>query len=169
VISDALVYLNDLESDKRYRGLPKSFADFEKISKEPGKFLARNILTVVVPIEMSASGASFLGELVQTISAGFPIRFAILPIVKSEADGQVASHFYSLHKQKGLRISIAYLTETLAQKTRETQSVGSSDELVQESKRLVKAFSIKDSSQLFANGQLIPLSQVWIWVQFSCC
>ncbi len=161
VNSAALVYLNDLERDKRYRGLSKSFSDYEKISKQPGRFLARNILTVVVPIEMTSSGAALLQELVQSINAGFPIRFAILPIVLTEADELIATKFYELQTQKGLRASTSYLTEALSRHgvNRQTES-DSSHELAQEAKRLVKQFTIKDSSQIFANGHLVPLSQV---------
>ena len=166
--SPALVYLNDLERDKRFRGLPRSFSEYEKISKQPGKFLGRNILTVVVPIEMSRSGASFLEELIQTIGSGFPIRFAILPIVKSEADEKIASQFYALHRKKGLKASISFLSQALSTGHKSSEE-DSSDELVQEAKRVSKAFSIQNSSHVFANGQLVPLSQVRFNLLLSFC
>lgn len=158
--SDAIVYLNDLETDKRYRGLSKSFADYEKISKQPGQFLGKNILTVVVPIEMNRDGAVLLENLVQSINAGFPIRFAILPIVATDKDESIAAGFYARFKQKGLRAGISFLLEALTTGTFEQVTSPEGDELMHEAQRLMKAFSIQSSSHVFANGHLVPLSQV---------
>lgn len=187
--SDAIVFLNDLEKDQRYQPYPKSFKDYERVLQQPGLFLAKNIVTVIVPVKLSSphEAASLVENIVQLIGAGFPLRFGILPIVDGDQSEAIATHFYAVKQTKGLRACLTFLKATLTAESEVDQVISkllvqlrieiSEDEMqkatamAEEASRLAEAFSIRDSSYFFANGQPIKLTQVNCSIktaEFSC-
>lgn len=175
--SEAITFLNDLEKDKRYSKWPKSIDESEL---EDGEFYAKNILTVVIPIDFeSQETSSLLENLVQMVSYGYPMRFAVLPIV-SESQANIKpwiKTYYAIKQSYGLRASVSFLrnavqmyqsdpenskdliTFLLSQLNLEINQ-DDGEELTKEAEITCKKFKItSDSSEVFMNGLPIPITQ----------
>lgn len=185
LVGKSLTYLNDLQSDNRYSNWPKSFNS--KIQLEEGQFYGRNVLTVVFPVDFDAKESpQILESLVQMISLNYPIRFAIIPVIKSLDDNISKSNnwikaYFSVREQYGMRISTGFLRNaikmyqsTAAISENESEhplqllledlhlkidSKFAKNDLFEESLLICKRFQMSSSQEVFANGRVLQITQ----------
>lgn len=175
--SNAISYLNDLETDKRYSKWPKSFSDS---NFELGKFCSKNVLTVIIPINFENKEiSSLLENLIQMVSIGYPMRFAVLPVVNSHESHDLKpwiKTYYAIRESYGLRASISFLKNSVQMYQNDPENSKDlieflllqlnlrinpedGENLLKEAEITCKKFEINsESSEIFVNGLSIPIT-----------
>ena len=179
--SKAISYLNDLENDKRYSKWSKSFDDS---NFEEGKFCSKNVLTVLIPINFENKEISSLIEnLIQMISFGYPMRFAVLPVVNSKDESPDydliipwIKTYYAIRESFGLRASISFLRNSVQMYQNDPKNSKElidflllqlnlkidpedGENLLKEAEITCKKFKINnENSEIFVNGLSIPIT-----------
>ena len=173
--SSAITFLNDLEKDRRYFAWPQTFSEVKNL--KPGQFIAKNILTVIFPIDISSADSNSLIEnLVQIVSYGYPMRLSIIPLSseKDEKSSMWIKAYYSVRQSFGLRTSISFLKnaiefynqdgnvqeviEYLLNQMDLDVELENGKEIFEESKLICKKFNL-EANEIFANGLPFKLSQ----------
>jgi hypothetical protein len=177
--SEAISYLNDLEKDKRYSKWSKSFEDS---NFEEGKFCSKNVLTVLIPINFeNKETSSLLENLIQMISFGYPMRFAVLPIVNDDYKHEDnlkpwIKTYYAIRESYGLRASISFLKNSLQMYQNDPENSKDlidflllqlnlkidpedGEKLLKEAESICKKLRINnENSEIFINGLSIPIT-----------
>ena len=180
-MSEAISYLNDLDNDKRYSKWSKSFDDS---NFDEGKYCAINLLTVIVPINFEDHEiSSLLESLIQMVSFGYPIRFAVLPVVPSSMKPEDLNEkikpwinaYYAVRESYGLRASISFLRNSIQMYQSDPKNsknfidflllqlnlkidLKKGEKLTQEAEIICKNFKINDS-EIFLNGLPILITR----------
>ncbi|KAI8056274.1 hypothetical protein BDF22DRAFT_674667 [Syncephalis plumigaleata] len=108
---DAIVYLNDLESDSRYKDWPSELFELLRPGR-PGQMLriSKNFVTVLLALDLSnpQSLVVVARDVLDVIQNNVPIRFSVIPIVGDDdqaSNAKIAKLFYyfaRIHKRKGV-------------------------------------------------------------------
>ncbi|MCJ1307738.1 hypothetical protein MMC25_001386 [Agyrium rufum] len=137
---NVVIWLNDLEKDKRYEGWPRQ-ASVLLQRTYPGQLppIARDIFNVVVPLDlMDLKDIQLLVENMQTfVTRMVPIRFGIVPIVKSPASVEQAKMIYHLQETYGLKAVMSYLAASIKGNKVSSFSEAAFDQAVQDRKARV--------------------------------
>ena len=176
--SEAITFLNNLETDKRYSEWPKSFDNFE-VGKD-GRYYSRNILTVIIPVHFDQSeSADLIENLVQMVTSDYPMRLGVLPIVplKNSNSSLWIRAYYAIRKKYGLKVSTSFLKDALnmhkitsKSPERVTKAISEllkqlelevdldyGDEMIVEARKLCRRFAIDGSTnEIFMNGLSVP-------------
>lgn len=178
--SKSISYLNDLEKDHRYFSWPREIKD------QLTAPLSLNVHTVLFPIDIENQDSdSIIEHLLQLISAGYPFRLGIIPIISSKdndkqssfKDNSIKSYYFS-RQEHGLRASLTFLRKIIRSSpknkvdlNRILTEIGGlkkfipddlvfSDEIESIYKDLLELnqrFTLSPS-EVFSNGQVIPLT-----------
>ena len=116
---DVIVWLNDLEKDKRYADWPVTVDAFLQ-RMFPGQLpsVRKNAHTVIYLLDFSDPEdiSDVVENLQNFVKRTVPVRFGIVPIVKDESTQAHAKIFYHLQATYGLSGLMRYLQECLSQK-----------------------------------------------------
>lgn len=111
-----IMWLNDLEKDKRYEDWSNSVSSLLQRTY-PGQLppVARDIHNLVIPVDFSNfADVSLVAQNLQGfVKRLLPIRFGIVPLIKSEAGAQQAKAAYHLLDSYGLVPFLNYLEASL--------------------------------------------------------
>ena len=176
--TESLTFLNDLEKDKRYSNWPK---EVDETVIEEGKFSSKNVLTVIIPINFdNRETTTLLENLIQMVSYGYPIRFAILPVIDESSKDNLKpwiKAYYAVRESYGLRASVSFLRNSLAMYQNDPENsknlieflisqlnlnikIDSGEELANEAEITCKKFKITNESfEVFLNGLSTPITQ----------
>ncbi|EEP81948.1 conserved hypothetical protein [Uncinocarpus reesii 1704] len=115
-----IIWLNDIEKDKRYQGWPSSLnALLQRMY--PGQFpqVRRDIHNVVVLLNLAdGPDVQMLVSQIQTfITRKIPVRFGLVPTVVDQASMQQIRIASYLHQTYGLKTLLTYL-ETVLEKSK---------------------------------------------------
>ncbi|CDH57110.1 udp-glucose:glycoprotein glucosyltransferase [Lichtheimia corymbifera JMRC:FSU:9682] len=120
VRSELVIWLNNLEKDKRYKSWSKNMMDMLK-PVYPGQLRAigRNIYNLVMVEDLASQDAltRMTQQVVDMIKRNTPIRFGVLPVVaKADSPTTAAAIAFSHIQQNKSRLdSLAFLNNVLAQ------------------------------------------------------
>ena len=112
--SNVIVWLNDIEKDKRYEDWP-SYSSALLQRTYPGQLpsVRRDIHNVVIPMDLTdTKDVELLVESIQIfVKRKVPIRFGIVPTIGSQAAKDQAAILYHLLDTYGLSTVLAYLAK----------------------------------------------------------
>ena len=117
---NVIIWLNDLEKDKRYDEWPDTITAYLQ-RMFPGQLpsVRKNAQTVIYPVDMT--DGDDVSEVVQSlqdfVKRTVPVRFGIVPIVRDQPTTAHAQVLYYLHKTYGLSAMMKYLQHSLKHKT----------------------------------------------------
>ncbi|KAJ9210951.1 CAZyme family GT24 [Paecilomyces variotii] len=114
---DVIIWLNNIEKDKRYEGWPTALIALLQHSR-PGQLppVRRNIHNVVVPVDLTdIDDMRLVVETLQMfVKRKIPVQFGLVPTVNSpDAISQLKIVHY-LHDAYGLAATLQYLEESLS-------------------------------------------------------
>jgi len=111
-----IMWLNDIEKDKRYEDWPTTVSALLQRTY-PGQLppVRKDIHNLVIPIDFSSyADVTLVVENIQNfVKRTLPIRFGLVPLVKSEAGEQQARAVYHLLDTYGLAAALSYLQNSL--------------------------------------------------------
>lgn len=83
--SEAIVYLNDIEKDERYRRLAPSLNDILRPTvPNQLRMVRKNLFTLVAAVNpVSAGGARVVGDMLDLLERGLPVRLALLFVTRA--------------------------------------------------------------------------------------
>ena len=112
--SNVIIWLNDIEKDKRYDGWP-TYSSALLQRTFPGQLpsVRRDIHNVIIPMDLTdAKEVELLVDSIQVfVKRKVPIRFGIVPAIRSQLAKDQASVLYHLLDMYGLSTLLAYLTK----------------------------------------------------------
>ncbi|KUI56517.1 UDP-glucose:glycoprotein glucosyltransferase [Cytospora mali] len=107
-----IIYLNDIEKDKRYEEFTKNLASLIQ-GGMPGALpqIRRDIFNLVIPVDLSKEEdiSLVLKQLQEFIKRKLPVRFGIVPLAFTEASERQAKIVYHIVETYGLGTMMAYL------------------------------------------------------------
>ena len=107
-----VIWLNDLEKDKRYADWPKHTSTLLQ-RMWPGQLpqIRRNIHNVVLPVDLSdlKDMELVVEHMLAFVKRLIPVRFGLVPVTHSEAATEQAKVVYHLLETYGLGVVITYL------------------------------------------------------------
>ena len=113
---DVIMWLNDIEKDKRYAEWPSSVTALLQRTY-PGQLPScrRNIHHLVLPIDFSdySNVATVVDSLQNFVRRTVPVRFGLVPRVKSPAAIEQAKIVYYLLDRYGLTVALDYLGKSV--------------------------------------------------------
>ncbi|KIW05717.1 hypothetical protein, variant 1 [Verruconis gallopava] len=113
---DVIIWLNDIEADKRYEDWPSNLMSFLQRTY-PGQLpmVRRDLHNMILPVDFS--GARSVGPIVQTVQdfvkRGIPVRFGLVPLSHSESAAKQAKVVYHIYEYYGLSALMQYLESAL--------------------------------------------------------
>ncbi|KAI9836530.1 MAG: hypothetical protein M1838_005007, partial [Thelocarpon superellum] len=114
-----ILWMNNLERDKRYQEWPSSVTALLRPTY-PGQLpaLRRDLHTLVVPVDLTVpDDVTVVVEQLQSfVMRKIPIRFGVVPIIKTPAAEAQAKIVYHLADTYGLSAVLAYLTSSLTER-----------------------------------------------------
>ncbi|RKP10347.1 UDP-glucose:Glyco protein glucosyltransferase-domain-containing protein [Thamnocephalis sphaerospora] len=118
----AVVFMNDIEKDARYRSWPRDLFEILRPTR-PGQLirLAKNAVTVQIMLDLSSvqSLIAISKDVLDIIQANVPMRFAVVPIVGDDEDAngtKMAKLFYYFSQQYGRKGFIQFFDKERADK-----------------------------------------------------
>ncbi|OKL60766.1 hypothetical protein UA08_04275 [Talaromyces atroroseus] len=112
-----VIWLNDLEKDKRYANFPTSLQSILQPTF-PGQLppVRRNMQTVIAPVDLTkVEDVNFVATYLQTfIKRMIPVRFGVVLIANTEESKAQAKIAHHLHQTYGLTSLFQYLETTLS-------------------------------------------------------
>ena len=103
-----IIWMNDLEKDKRYEGWPKTLMAL-LTPTYPGQLpgIQRDIHNVILPVDLaSRSDIKYIVEVIQSlVKRNVPIRFGLVPTTNTEtsiANAKIAHHLQTTYGLAGL-------------------------------------------------------------------
>ena len=114
-----IVWLNDLEKDKRYSDWPTTVnAYLQRFFPGQLPSVRKNAHTVIFPVDLSdVDDVKMIVENLQNfVKRTVPVRFGIVPLLDSSSNGQVKV-FYYIHDTYGLSALMEYLEAISGGKT----------------------------------------------------
>ncbi|KAL1865621.1 killer toxin resistant protein [Paecilomyces lecythidis] len=116
---DVIIWLNNIEKDKRYEGWPTALVALLQRSR-PGQLppVRRNIHNVVIPVDLSdIDDVRLVVETLQTfVKRKIPVQFGLVPTVNSPDAISQLKIVHHLHDSYGLAATLQYLEEKLLSK-----------------------------------------------------
>ncbi|KAK5168775.1 killer toxin resistant protein [Saxophila tyrrhenica] len=113
---EVIMWLNDIEKDKRYAEWPSSVSALLQRTY-PGQLppVRRDIHNLIIPIDFSSyADVTLVVENIQMfVKRTLPIRFGLVPLIKSPAGEQQAKAVYHLLDTYGLAAALSYLENSL--------------------------------------------------------
>lgn len=107
-----IIWLNDLEKDKRYAEYPKSLMSLLQPSM-PGQLppIQRDIFNLIFPVDLSKADDILLvvDQLQGFVKRKLPVRFGLVPLVSSPESLDQAKVVYHLLENYGLAAMVTYL------------------------------------------------------------
>ncbi|CAN8104810.1 unnamed protein product [Discula destructiva] len=111
-----IVWLNDIEKDKRYEGFPASLMALMQ-SGMPGQLpsVRRDISNLVMPVDLTQKNDTIavVNQLQNFVKRKLPFRCGIVPLASNEASERQAKVVYHLVETYGLAGMMAYLSSIL--------------------------------------------------------
>lgn len=108
----AIIWLNDIEKDKRYAGWQPHLAHLLQRTY-PGQLpqVRRDIFNLVIPVDLSLSGdvELVIEQLSSFVKRKLPLRFGLVLLTPTEAATREAKVLYYLQENYGISAAIAYL------------------------------------------------------------
>ncbi|USW55952.1 Putative UDP-glucose:Glycoprotein Glucosyltransferase [Septoria linicola] len=149
---DVIIWLNDIEKDKRYAEWPNT-ANALLQRTFPGQLpsVRKEVQNLVVPIDFAEPNDVLLvvEQLRSFVQRTVPIRFGLVPRVRSEASGEQAAIVYYLTENYGLGTALNYLEESIESAGRK---YGKPNERVFE--------AVKTAGKLRLNKKDVPLGEL---------
>ncbi len=114
-----IIWLNNLEKDKRYADYPKSLYSLLQPGM-PGQIppVRRDIFNQVYAVDLAKQDDVVLviEQLLNFVKRGLPIRFGLVPLTSTPESAEQAKIVYHLVETYGLSSVIAYLVDSLETK-----------------------------------------------------
>lgn len=108
----AILWLNDIEKDKRYDGWVPHLAHLLQRTY-PGQLpqVRRDIFNLIIPVDLSLVGdvELVIEQLSSFVKRKLPLRFGLVLLTPTEAATREAKIVYCLQKNYGISAAIAYL------------------------------------------------------------
>ncbi|KAF7550089.1 hypothetical protein G7Z17_g5943 [Cylindrodendrum hubeiense] len=149
-----LVWLNDLENDKRYESFPKDLMSLPKV--------ARNIFNLVTPVDFTkAEDLAAALQFGAFIQRGITLRFGLVPLTTTPEAVAQAKIVYHLVETYGSEVLIAYLQEC-----QESSSKGADEKAFV---KVIEGVETESAKLTFAEvlqtesyAHQVKLSQAWV-------
>jgi UDP-glucose:glycoprotein glucosyltransferase len=147
-----IVWLNNIEKDKRYAGWPTTVDAFLQRTY-PGQLpsVRKEVQNLILPIDFSdLADATLVVESIRGfVERKLPIRFGLVPKVSSPESSEQAKVFYYLVERYGVATALDYLERSVAASTRK---LGAPDQ---------KQFAAAIGERLLRKGkEALELSQI---------
>nr|OQO31437.1 hypothetical protein B0A51_02148 [Rachicladosporium sp. CCFEE 5018] len=112
---NVIMWLNDIEKDKRYEEWPESnTALLQRVYPGQLPSVRKDIHNLIIPIDFA--DFTDLGLIVESIQnfvkRKVPIRFGLVPIIKSPASAEQAKVVYHLFDTYGIAAALSYLEQS---------------------------------------------------------
>ncbi|PFH63296.1 hypothetical protein XA68_14948 [Ophiocordyceps unilateralis] len=107
----AIIWLNDLENDSRYKDYPKSLMALLQRTF-PGQIpqIGRNVFNIIAPVDLSTTeDVAFVSQLVSIVRRGIPLRFGLVPLTSTAAAIAQAKVIFYLMENHTIETLFAYI------------------------------------------------------------
>lgn len=194
--SNVIIWLNDIEKDKRYAEWSRSVSSlFQRTYPGQLPLVRRNVHNLVIPLDFSDSADVYtMVENIQSfVKRRVPIRFGVVPVLKTAAAAQQAKVVYHLLEVYGLAAALDYLETSLkgsgrkhsgpvehyfakstgVRRVRREKTALTLREVIEteyladrlkSTQRYIVRLGLSTSAPIFVNGVAIEKSEEWIQI-----
>ncbi|KAJ1518268.1 hypothetical protein HMI54_001607 [Coelomomyces lativittatus] len=152
-----VVWLNDLENDKRYRSWPTSLRAFMMPTRSIPK-VAKNVFNVLFFMDLTHHGhIEAVSEIIDNVRGNVPVRFGLVPMVDQNSQSNrsmLGVAFYKIYSESGLLNAIEWLSSKPMTSTFKDMDMSLHNSLLSQT----QIFSVPLAGEFFINGEPFPFT-----------
>ena len=162
-----IIWLNDVEKDKRYEGWPTAIGAYLQ-RMYPGQLptVRRDLHNLVIPVDLTDADdvLMILEQLQEFVKRKVPMRFGLVPIMRTAGASTQAKAVYHLSETYGLAAVLSYLQSSLTGKRLSVADTADFDATIKDRKLRIERTPLTLSEVLSANDmtERIEATQYYI-------